>query len=141
MTKHLNLWRTLSFKQPMEDREYCCVILSSGFGMAFEIMSSQVVVVFCTRLQQDQARKKNLNLCEPHPSVSSSLAESPQREHPSSPPHGVHTWMLLTSTSNSRLSSSAAVSPSCLYTLEAFLITSVSRMLFKSKVYPKYLQC
>jgi hypothetical protein len=43
----------------MEDREYCCVILSSGFGMAFEIMSSNVVAVFSTRLQQDQARKKN----------------------------------------------------------------------------------
>jgi hypothetical protein len=66
-----------------------------------------------------EQKKKILNLCEPHPSVSSSLDESPQREHPSSPPHGVHTWMLLTSTSSSRLSSSAALSPSCLYTLEA----------------------
>lgn len=63
--------------------------------------------------------KKNRKKLQPlHASIHSCL-DSSQHKHLSRPPQGVSTRMLLTSPSSSRLPSSAAVSPSCLYTLEA----------------------
>lgn len=68
---------------------------------------------------QGLKRAGRVSVFENHTSAYFCLDESSQHRHPSSPLQGVSTWKLLTSTSSSRLSSSAAVSPSCRYILEA----------------------